>query len=252
MMPTAGLDHDRWREGLMAYSQRNGAVLAPLLALPCALLLAGAARGQNLVVNGDFATDVAGWSTAYHGPVISIAWSPLDAAGSTQSGSVEVTSTDASGGSGGPTQCVDLPDAAVVLRMDILVPVQSSFPDLYADPYVRWYDGPGCSGSEISTEFPIGSVSAGQGWTQIGGPLSPPLSAQAVLIDLGLVKPAGNALPAVAYFDDVYLPEPAAPALGACALAALLSLRSLRRSDRTRRDALAPDLRNAECERYDR
>lgn len=188
------------------------------------LWLAGAARAQNFVVNGDFATNPSGWSTAYHGPVISIAWSDLDPADPTPSGSLQVTSTVASGGSGGPTQCVDLLLAEPELRMDVLVPSQPAFAYVTASPYVRWYYGAGCTVGEISTEFVLGNVPAGQGWTRLAGPLIPPGAAQAVLIDLGIVKPSGSSAPAVAYFDNVYLPEPDASALGTAGFAVLAAL----------------------------
>lgn len=206
----------------MATTSRGMAVAAIGAALW--LWLAGAARAQNLVANGDFATNVSGWSTAYHAPAIAIAWSDLDPADPTPSGSIQVTSTVTSGGSGGPTQCVDLLVGEPELRMDVLVPSQPGFAYVNASPYVRWYYGAGCTIGEISTEFAPGTVSAGEGWTRISGPLIPPGSAQAVLIDLGIVKPSGSSAPAVAYFDNVYLPEPGAGALGGAAFAVLAAL----------------------------
>jgi hypothetical protein len=180
-------------------------------------------------VNGDFATDVSGWNTSYHGAVISIAWSSQDAADSARSGSIEVTSTASSGNAAGATECVGLPAAALVMSMDILVPPQD-FSYLYADPGVHWYSGPRCLGVELSVQYPIGTVWAGEGWRRIDGPLAtPPRSARSVLVDLGLVKPAGDTSSAVAYFDNVYLPEPDASELGTCGVAALAGLLSARR-----------------------
>ena len=191
--------------------------------------ISGAAGAQNLVVNGDFAADVAGWSTAYHGSVISIAWSSLDPADPSPSGSVEVTTTSMSGGSGGPTQCVDLAGGAIEIAMDAMVPAQPAFAYVVAAPYVRWYFGVGCTIGEISTEFVGGTAAAGAGWTQLTQALVPPVSAQAVLIDLGLYKPSGSSNPALAYFDNVYLPEPASGGLGAAALGALAIAARVRR-----------------------
>jgi hypothetical protein len=192
------------------------------------LWLTGTARAQNLVVNGDFATDVSGWSTAYHGAAISTAWSDLDPADPTPSGSIQVTSTITGGGSAGPTQCVDLLVAEPELRMDVLVPSQPAFDYVTAYPYVRWYSEAGCTIGEISTEFVLGAVPAGLGWTRLAGPLIPPGSAQAVLIDLGIVKPSGSSDPAVAYFDNLYLPEPGADSLGMAVFAILAALASRR------------------------
>lgn len=220
----------------MATTTRGTVAIAIGAAL--SLCLAEAARAQNLVVNGDFAANVLGWSTAYHAPEISIAWSDLDPADPTPSGSIEVTSTITSGGgSAGPTQCVDLLFAEPELRMDVLVPSQPAFAYVTAFPYVRWYSGAGCTVGEISTEFVLGNVPAGQGWTRLAGPLIPPGAAQAVLIDLGISKPSGSSAPAVAYFDNVYLPEPEASALGTAAFALLAALawpRSSRRPDHAR------------------
>ena len=214
------------RRAQVAFSAFAAAVVAALSLLPGV-----AARAQNLVVNGDFASNSSGWSVAYHAPEISIAWSDLDPADPTPSGSLQVTSTVSNAGSGGPTQCVDLPGAELDFHMDVLVPSQPAFAYVTAFPYVRWYSGAVCTVAEISSEFAPGSVSAGQGWTRIAELLTPPGSAQSVLIDLGITKPSGSSAPAIAYFDNVYLPEPDGSALGAAALAAVaISRRLIRRS----------------------
>jgi hypothetical protein len=216
-------------------SERRRSEMTRMVAIAAALWLgqAGAVHAQNLVVNGDFATDVSGWSTAYHGSGITIAWSSLDPADPTASGSLEVTSTISNGGAGGATQCVDLLVANPELRMDVMVPSQPGFAYVNAAPYVRWFLGAGCSVGEISTESVLGTVPDGTDWTRLTGPLSPPPTAQAVLLDLAIAKPSGSSAAAVAYFDNVYLPEPGGTALGAtvCAvLAALAWLSSPRRS----------------------
>lgn len=198
-------------------------VWSAAFALAFALGFAAPAGAQNLVLNGDFDLDVSGCSTAYHGPVITIAWSPLDPGDPTASGSIEVTSTVDSGGVGGPTQCGDVPSGSpLFLSMEILVPTQS-FEYPYGYPFVRFYDGFSCSGNELSTVYPIGLVSMGEGWKQISGPLAPPLGTESILIDLGIWKPA-TASPAIAYFDWVYLPEPELLTSASAVLVALASL----------------------------
>lgn len=196
-------------------------LLAAAFVAALSLLPGAAGYAQNLVVNGDFASNPSGWSVAYHAPEIAMAWSDLDPADPTPSGSLQVTSIISNGGSGGPTQCVDLIGAELEFHMDVLVPSQPAFGYVDAFPYVRWYSGAGCTVAEISLDFAPGSVSAGQGWTRIAEVLAPPGSAQSVLIDLGIAKPSGSGAPAIAYFDNVYLPEPDASGLGVAALAAL-------------------------------
>lgn len=174
-------------------------------------------------MNGSFDSDLSGWSSTYHGSVIGIAWSALDPHDPTGSGSIQVTSKIDNGGVGGATQCVDVIGvSSLMMRVESVVFPQS-FEYLYADPYVRYYDAPACGGTELLTEFPIGSVSMGAGWKQIGGPIAPPPTTQSILIDLGVWKPA-TALPATVYFDDVFLPESELLTSAAAALVVLAAL----------------------------
>jgi hypothetical protein len=60
--------------------------------------------GQNVVVNGDFDANVAGWSFDGRGTV---AWDPLDSAGSPTSGSGRITSAQPPANAGaGASQCI--------------------------------------------------------------------------------------------------------------------------------------------------
>jgi hypothetical protein len=202
----------------------------PASALAIALWLGAAAGAQNLVVNGSFDSNVSGWSTVPNDPEIGIAWSPLDPDDPTASGSIEVTSTVDNGGVNGPSQCVDATSASPLrLSMEGLVPTQL-IEYLYADPIVRYFDTPSCSGNQLSSEFPIGLVAMGEGWQQIGGPLVPPPATQSIRIVLGIGKPVFVAWPATVYYDEVYLPEPALLASTATALAGLASLARRRRA----------------------
>lgn len=211
---------------------RLGARLSARSAAGLVLLLAVPAAAQNLLVNGEFDANLAGWSNL--DPVeIGMAWSPQDPGDPTPSGSIEVVSTVSNGGATGPSQCVDV-DAGVPLWMSvtILVPTQS-FEYLYADPFVRYFDTVGCGGGiELGNEFPIGQVSMGEGWKRIEGPLAPPAATRSVLAVLGVVKPVSVALPATVYFDAVFLPEPGSGALaaGAFVVLGLLAARSRARA----------------------
>lgn len=75
---------------------------APCICVVCALA-AGPAIAQNLVVNGEFPTDVASWSA---GSGATIEWHPLDWAGSPASGSIRVTFAALATGAAGAFQCV--------------------------------------------------------------------------------------------------------------------------------------------------
>lgn len=188
------------------------------IALPLAWLLAAApAAAQNLVVNGDFATNVAGWSNPVPSE-IGFAWSELDPLDPTPSGSMQVTSTISNAGAQGPYQCVDTGEP-VTMGMAILVPNQS-FEYLYGNPFVRYYDAPGCGGAEVASEFPIGFVAMGEGWRRIKGVVTPPPTARSFRVFLGVWKPP-TAWPATVHFDDVFVPEPDAGMGTACAFAAL-------------------------------
>jgi hypothetical protein len=188
------------------------------------LFLADVAGSQNLVVNGDFASDVSSWSTAYSGPQVSVAWNALDPADPTPSGSAEVTTTVTNSTDGGADQCVDLVSGPLWLRLHAMVPDQPAVTFVAADPWVRWYTGPGCTVAEAGTDFPIGTVAEGAGWQTLVGPLTVPVTAKSVRVFLGAIKDT-NATPAVVHYDDVYLPEPGSGALAIAACAALAARR---------------------------
>jgi hypothetical protein len=112
-----------------------------------------------------------------------------------------------------------------------MVPSQPALTYVAADPWVRWYTGPGCTVAEAGTDFPIGSVAESDVWTRLIGPLTVPDTAKSVRLFLAVVKDSDSS-PGIAYFDDVYLPEPGSPTLSIAALAALAAVSSRRSDDR--------------------
>jgi hypothetical protein len=101
------------------------------------------AWGQNLVVNPDFATDVADW---FPDTKSTFVWSSLDADADPASGSgivsnLSTTSNDASGAS----QCFDgiVGEVFYLVATNILLPSAQSETGK-AHLLVQWFSGPGC------------------------------------------------------------------------------------------------------------
>jgi hypothetical protein len=78
----------------------------------CAALVAAAAPGQNLVVNGSFDTDLTGWTPDGGNTVI--AWSALDADGAASSGSARLANPAVDTLPSNLGQCIEVAPAASV------------------------------------------------------------------------------------------------------------------------------------------
>jgi hypothetical protein len=113
-----------------------------------AALVAGAACAENWVFNGSFANNVAGWPAE-----AVVMWTDNDAGGSPWSGSAKLVNVYPIGANGqGIDQCLAgppiVPGAAYDYGGRVSIPtdqVQSGYVGLG----LRWYPGPGCSGSPI-------------------------------------------------------------------------------------------------------
>ncbi len=116
------------------------------------VLLVQPAWAQNQLINADFDSDVDWWTPESH---VTPAWSPDDAGGVAWSGSAEVTNAHPDPQQGtGITQCVNsnvIPGATYDFAGSILIPDGQTRTG-NAQIGLRWYDGPGCTGSSVGSQ----------------------------------------------------------------------------------------------------
>jgi hypothetical protein len=174
----------------------------------CALLafVASDAAAVNLAQNASFDSTILFWDDPNN--VVELVWSPLDADGSPTSGSIQITTTNTSGGATGALQCVEPGSVDVeVLRADLRLPEQGAVDPVYGQIFVTYYSVPGCGTGYIETsDFP--GIPEGTDWTTLEAALTPPGGTQSIRIWLTLAYQT-NPSPLVVYADNVYLPEPA-------------------------------------------
>ena len=186
-----------------------------LLVLTCGCLPAGSsplAAANNFVFNGDFATNVAGWSSEEPGEA-DLAWSSLDAAGSPASGSVRVRNFHPGGQQGiGISQCAGgvVPGDPYSWGGKIRLPTgQNRTGD--ASIGLRFKSGPNCTGSNVnqprlSVETPGNSFVARSAAGTV-----PAGAASVEFVAFPSKDQAGSEL--IAFFDDLFF-ETAACAAG--------------------------------------
>jgi hypothetical protein len=203
----------------------------------CALLALAAtdAGAVNLALNGAFDSTILIWQDPNDS--VTLAWSPLDADGSPSSGSIEVTTTNTSGGSTGAIQCATVGAANVeVLRADVRFLEQGAVDPVNGQIFVTYYNALGCLSPNQIGQSAFPGVPEGTDWTPLEVALAPPVGTLSILIWLTIAYQT-NPSPLVANFDNVYLPEPAGQ--GVAALAVLGAVSAARRSRRARRRARA-------------
>jgi hypothetical protein len=189
--------------------------VAAALGLACAL--GDVSRAQNLVVNGDFDTDVAGWSGA------TATFIPDDAGGDPLSGSLRVLNEL------GITnvlvhQCVPIdPNADLVVRAALRI-ASSGGATGAGRVAVSPRDSADCSSIIQPYQVPLSDDAIGDWRVAESDVLVFP--AETVAVDLQLIaNKATEAGAILVLFDDVYLPEPDAG--GVAALVATASLATL-------------------------
>jgi hypothetical protein len=164
------------------------------------------AWGQNLIVNPDFATDVAGWSP---GLFVTIDWSSLDADAAPASGSGLVTNLSTTAGDAtGARQCVDGISGEFFYLMfaDILVPSAQSETGS-AHLLVQWYAGTGCGGGQLGSKWTSEvQSSAPDSWYSTGSYVRAPSGTQSARVTLSVRKNEGFGS-LEAQFDNVVFEE---------------------------------------------
>ena len=167
------------------------------------LLGPGSAAAQNILVNPDFATSLAGW-TVESGA--SADWSPLDIAGSATSGSALVTNASGVAGfSGGLTQCVAVaPGVTYSFRVRFRVPSGlSGTAQIEGD--LDYFSDASCGGSRVGG-FGNGTGAITSGFDAWGadfavGTVVIPSGVASALVDIRLVKIGAGGV-VQAYFDE--------------------------------------------------
>jgi len=174
-----------------------------LIWLAVILLGPGPSAAQNLLVNPDFATSLAGWSVE---PGVSAEWSPLDIGGSPASGSALVTnSSGAAEFPGGLTQCVALvPGTTYSFHVRFRVPSgQSGTARVEGD--LDFFSGASCGGGRVGG-FGNGTGAITSGFDAWGadftvGEVAIPSGVASALVDVRLAKIGAGGV-VQAYFDE--------------------------------------------------
>lgn len=170
--------------------------------------LSGPLSGQNLVINGDFASTVAQWDA--YSSWASVQWSPADASASTASGSAEVANARTAGGpeQTGVVQCVPV-TAGVQYRLEGSLYIPGGQPAGHASLALFWYSG-GCGVSNQlgADQTPWRSVTdAGSINRWIAESKTAPArpGSRSVGVALWISKSATDEVAVRARFDDVRL-----------------------------------------------
>jgi len=172
-----------------------------------ALLPAGALHSQpNLLTNGGFGSNLAGWSLDNSKPSEYLAeWNGLDAAGAPGSGSVLLVNSHPSGGTQTTpiVQCVPVVGGETYeLDVQALIPGGQSRTGYFVS-FVYWYPVADCLSSAISLAgySEIHTVGA---WTANSTEIIAPPGAQGARVDLALLKVEGLGT-LVAHADNLSL-----------------------------------------------
>lgn len=205
---------------------RGRSLLALSLLLGCwALALAPAASAQNLIANGDFATDLAGWDD-----IDAETWSSEDAAGDPASGSMLVNNSSGPNTGVYALQCIAV-DGGQTYTFGASHFSAGTGTTGLARVDLRFWGSADCNTDDM-TLHRIESGATGA-WFDLEGGATAPDDAVSASVSLVAFKSTGQLFaPWTVAFDDVFVvvPEADAFAAGAAALGTLLALRGRRRS----------------------
>lgn len=205
-----------------------------LLLLFFVAALASAGQAQNLLLSPDFddADQLTGWQIG--GEVIAV-WSERDVDGSLSSGSAEVSSAE--GGGNGIQQCVPVTEMTdYLLEGWVWIPSEQPSPDAAVGPrfVVAWFKSEDCGALFIqpNAKTPSADAELRDAWQLFGETFTAPSGAMSGRLFVnpgnpdgldcfGNLNPDGLDCTATAFFDALFVPEPAPWALQVVALAAL-------------------------------
>lgn len=157
---------------------------------------------QNLVINGDFDTDVGGW-TSYH---CLLAWDPADSQQSVTSGSAWISNDNDIEPTTAIFACVDGIVGGQSYDLGGLVWIPSGQPSTgSAKLGLYWHDGPGCTGNlTVGGQTPYAQLP--DGWVPLAhfGQVAPP-GTQSAQVTAYNIKTSPGTGPFVVHHDSVYL-----------------------------------------------
>ena len=164
----------------------SGMVVRVSAVLGVALFFTGLVAAQNLVTNGDFANNVAGWAAG----VIPVTWDGTsDYQDDPFSGSALILNNALSVTYAVANQCVDSVVAGEAYRLSAWLRVPPGQTGSgYATVSISWYNQPGCGGSWLS-ETSTSGISSSNGWTDLPAAVGQaPATAQSALVYLTCYK----------------------------------------------------------------
>ena len=190
----------------------------------------GDAAAQNVVANGDFAADLAGWTNTD----VAKQWNAFDENDDPSSGSLSIRHLSAPGSTIYVEQCA--PAAALTeYAFGFSHVTFAAATTGRADVRIIWFENATCVGSAAGVEVLQSEVEGS--WTRVETLVTSPDAVQSVLVRVGARKDTGAAADEYrVYFDDIVLPEPGASAASLAAIA-VLARRAARRT-RAPADAL--------------
>ena len=162
------------------------------------------ASAQNMLTNGNFNTDVSGWSDRSY---ITLLWSADDVNASPSSGSAEVINAHPNAAVGaGISQCSTFPvtpGEAYLFRGDVLIPSGQTISGS-ATIGTYWTDGPDCTGVRVGIQPRSGTSTTGA-WVHLesGWEIADVDAVSVVFLAFSTKADAGGTL--VAKFDELYL-----------------------------------------------
>lgn len=168
-------------------------------------LAAGSALAAGIgLANGDFDSDLAGWSNLYSRPAV---WDPLDADADPASGSALLGNNMAVGNGATSlvlSQCLLVGGGATVAYGGhILLPTGQ--PDWTSAAVVVWsFASDNCSLDHLDS-YGVGIHEPGVDWQAVQGEATLSPQARSVMLLIGVSKPQGVTIETSAYFDRLYI-----------------------------------------------
>lgn len=164
----------------------SGMVVRVSAVLSVSLLSIGVVAAQNLLTNGDFDNDVAGWTAG----LFPVTWDGAsDYQNDPSSGSALILNNDPSAAYATATQCVDGVVAGEAYRLSTWLRVPPGQTGSgYATVYISWFSQPGCGGAWLS-ETTTSGISSSDGWTDLPAAVGQaPATAQSARVYLNCYK----------------------------------------------------------------
>lgn len=171
-------------------------------------LLAGSGAAQNLIGNGSFDHDAAGWSNGGHSTIVLAHRTDVGntLTGGSGPGCLEVKHYFWNGGSDGAEQTIDItPGSVFDLKGAIFVPNDSDNVATSASVLVQWYAAQGASAGD-QWLYPSPWNARGE-WAPVSSTITAPGNAVRARVRLMVTNPvlANETRPGIAYFDDLWM-----------------------------------------------